>query len=416
MNFETFELKNGLKLIIHVDKSTSLSVFNILYKVGARDENPNKTGLAHLFEHLMFGGSVNVPDYDRVLQKAGGENNAFTNNDITNYYISIPNNNLEIAFYLESDRMLQPAFSAKGLEIQKSVVIEEFKQNYLNQPYGDVSLNLRPLAFKKHPYRWSTIGKNIQQIENIDLTDVKEFFNKYYSPDNAILVIAGNVNPKEVIRLTEKWFGNIEKRNVQSRNLTTEPKQRKKRTKTLERNVSANAIYMAYHMCARNDKNYYASDLITDILSSGRSSRFNINLIKGKKVFSELDAYIHGSTDPGLLLISGKLFPDVSFSHAEEEIKKELNKICTGDFSKRELDKVKNRVIAIQNFSRTDILNKAMELAYFEFLGGAELINTIDTNYSEVSKEQIVNNAKSIFKDTNLSCLYYKSINKNGIS
>lgn len=412
MNYEKFTLENGLRLIIHKDNTSTIAAVNLLYDVGARDENPERTGFAHLFEHLMFGGSVNIPNYDKLLQKAGGENNAFTNNDITNYYVTLPTENIETAFYIESDRMLELAFSQNSLDVQRGVVAEEYKQSYLNQPYGDVSLHLRPLAYKVHPYQWSTIGKSIQHIIDAKLKDVKEFFYKYYAPNNAILVVAGNVETQRIIDLTNKWFGDIPKRNIPVRNLPTEPKQTEKRSILLERPVPSDAIYMAYHMCGRTDKDYFASDLISDLLSNGKSSRFNQKLIKQKKLFSEVDAYIQGAYHPGLFLISGKLYPKTNFQLAENTIKHELSLIQQGKFTDRELQKVKNRVIAMQNFSRTDLLNRAIELAFCEWLGDVSQINKIEESYQNVTKNQILELANKMFTDNNLSCIYYKSVQK----
>ncbi len=412
MRLKKKKLNNGLKIIAHTDYSTPFVVLNILYNVGARDEQEDRTGFAHLFEHLMFGGSLNVSDFDGTLQKAGGENNAFTTNDITNYYITVPPENAEIAFYLESDRMLQLAFSQSGLDVQKSVVAEEFKQSYLNQPYGDVSLFLRPLCYTVHPYKWSTIGKNITHILNAKLSDVKDFFYKYYAPNNAVLVVGGNITSEKAFYLAEKWFGDIPKRTVPKRDLPIEPRQTKKRSMTLERNVPADAKYMAYHMCGRTDEDYYATDLISDLLANGKSSRFNINLIKKKGIFSEADAYIQGTHHPGLLIISAKLHKGIDFETAEAEIKNELNNISKGNFSDNELEKVKNRVLANQNISRTDILNKTMELAYCEWLDSAELINEIENKYRKVSKEDIIKLAENLLVDSNLSCINYKSTEK----
>jgi len=302
IKFDKFTLNNGLKVIVHKDKSTPIVAINLLYNVGSRDENPDKTGFAHLFEHLMFGGSKNIPVYDKPLQQVGGENNAFTNSNITNYYITLPKANIETAFWLESDRMLNLNFSEKSLNVQRNVVIEEYKQRYLNQPYGDVWLMLRPLAYKKHPYRWATIGKDVSHIENASLDDVKEFFYKYYAPNNAILTIAGDVETEQIKKLTEKWFGSIEKRNVPVRNLPVEPEQTEKREMSVTKDVPFNAIYKAYHMCSRNDKNYHATDLISDILANGKSSRFYQSLVKEKKIFSNIDAYITGDNDNGLFV------------------------------------------------------------------------------------------------------------------
>jgi zinc protease len=409
INYDRFTLENGLRVIVYKDKSTPMVAFNILYDVGARDENPNRTGFAHLFEHLMFGGSKNIKNYDTVLQKAGGENNAFTNNDHTNYYITVPKQNIETAFYLESDRMLELAFSRKSLEVQRNVVSEEFRQRYFNQPYGDVSLYLRPLAYKVHPYQWSTIGKEISHITGATLKDVKDFFYKHYAPNNAILVIAGDVETLAMEKLCKKWFVDVPQRNVPVRNLPQEPAQTEKRTLYLERDVPADAIYMAYHMCGRKDKDYFADDLISDLLSNGRSSFFNKNLIKEKKLFPEVEAYIQGSYDPGLFMISGKLFDSTNFETAESEIKNELNKIVNGDFSERDLEKVKNKSLSTQLFSKIGVLNIAMELAYYEWLDDASMINDVEEKILSVKKHDIVRVASEMFRDSNLSCIYYKS-------
>jgi zinc protease len=409
ISFDRFTLDNGLRVLIYHDKTTPMVAFNLLYDVGARDENPERTGFAHLFEHLMFGGSKNIKNYDSVLQKAGGENNAFTNNDHTNYYITVPKQNIETAFYLESDRMLELAFSKKSLDVQRNVVSEEFRQRYFNQPYGDVSLYLRPLAYKSHPYQWSTIGKEIRHITEASLDEVKDFFFKYYAPNNAILVIGGDVDTAKMEKLCKKWFGDIPKRNIPNRNLPIEPEQTEKRIVNLERDVPNNALYMAYHMCGRKDSEYFATDLISDLLSNGRSSLFNLNLIKKQKLFPEVEAYIQGSLDPGLFMINGKLFAETNFETAEAAIKTELDKIINGDFSERELDKVKNKSLSTQLFSKIGVLNVAMELAYYEWLGNAEQINLIEERILGVTKQDITRVADKMFTDKNLSCIYYKS-------
>ncbi|MDE5759785.1 MAG: insulinase family protein, partial [Bacteroides sp.] len=306
MKINKYRLPNGLRLVHHEDRSTQMVALNIVYDVGARDEHPDHTGFAHLFEHLMFGGSVHIPDYDTPLQRAGGENNAWTNNDITNYYLTIPKSNVEIGFWLESDRMLELAFSEQSLEVQRAVVIEEFKQRCLNQPYGDVGHLLRPLAYQKHPYRWPTIGKELSHIANATLAEVKEFFFRFYAPNNAVLAVTGNISWEETVRLTEKWFGPIPRREVPVRQLPQEPMQTAERRQTVERNVPLDALFMAYRMCGRNEADYYAFDILSDILSNGRSSRLTRKLVQEQKLFSSLDAYISGTRDAGLLHISGK--------------------------------------------------------------------------------------------------------------
>lgn len=411
IKFEKFVLENGLKVIFHQDKSTPLACINILYNVGARDENPEQTGFAHLFEHLMFGGSVNIPNYDEPLQMVGGENNAFTTNDITNYYLTLPADNLETGFWLESDRMLSLAFSDKSLEVQRSVVIEEFKQRYLNQPYGDVWLLLRPMAYKAHPYQWDTIGKEISHIENAKMDDVKNFFKKFYCPNNAIMVVAGNVELEEVKRLSEKWFAPIAKGPDNKRNLPVEPAQTEARSLTVERDVPADAIYKAYKMCSRYDKEYYATDLISDILSRGNSSRFHNVLIKEKQLFSDVQAYGLGEFDKGLFVVSGKVAKGVSMEAAEKGIDEELEKMRTELVAANDLTKVKNKMEASHVFGEVEVLNKATNLAISELLGDANMVNQEVEKYLAVTAEQIKEQANFIFRKENCSTLYYKSKN-----
>ncbi|GAB4251277.1 MAG: pitrilysin family protein [Vicingaceae bacterium] len=405
IEFKKHVLNNGLKLIVHKDKSTPVVAFNLLYNVGARDENPNRTGFAHLFEHLMFGGSKHIPNFDKPLQKAGGENNAFTSNDITNYYITIPKNNLETAFWLDSDRMMELAFSPKSLEVQRNVVIEEFKQRYLNQPYGDVWLHLRPLAYKKHPYQWPTIGKEIKHIEDANLSEVKSFFYKFYRPNNAVLSIAGDVDFNEMVALTEKWFGDIPKGEIPIRNYPKEPKQKEYRLLKLERDVPANAIYMAFHMVDRLNPDYYVFDLISDVLSNGQSSRLYNKLIKEKKYFSEIQAYVTGSFDDGLLVISGKLNDNIDFATAELAVWDELSEL--EKIKEEELQKVKNKVESALVFSEVNVLNKAMTLAVFETLGNADWANDEPRKYQNVSIERFKKIAKDTFIKDNCSVLHY---------
>lgn len=405
--FEKFTLTNGLKVIIHQDISTPIVAFNVLYNVGARDEDENHTGFAHLFEHLMFGGSVNIPNFDEPLQKVGGENNAFTSNDITNYYITLPKENLETAFWLESDRMLSLAFTEKSLEVQRQVVIEEFKQNYLNQPYGDVWLLLRPLAYQVHPYKWATIGKEISHIENATMQEVKDFFNTFYTPNNAILSVAGNIELDEIKQLTEKWFGGISSGNNNNRNLPKEPSQKEARRLEVKRKVPANAIYKAYKMCSKTHPDFYATDLLTDILSLGNSSKLYISLIKEQKLFSNINAYVLGSFDDGLLIISGHISENVSFNDAENGIINELEKIKKLAVTPKELEKVKNKVESIQAFSETSVLNKAMNLAINELLGDANKVNTDIEAYRKVAAEDIRRLANEIFNESNCSTLIY---------
>ncbi len=407
IEFEKFTLDNGLKVIVHQDASTPLVAMNILYDVGARDEHPDKTGFAHLFEHLMFGGSVNIPKYDVPLENAGGENNAFTNNDITNYYLTIPKQNMELAFWLESDRMLDLAFSKKSLKVQQNVVIEEFKQSYLNQPYGDVWLLLKPLAYKVHPYQWSTIGKEISHIENATMEDVKSFYKKFYNPNNAIMTIAGNVTTQEIKTLSEKWFGEISPGENYPRNLPAEPVQTEERELKVVREVPFDSIYMVYHICSRKDKDYYATDLISDILSNGYSSRLYASLVKEQRLFSEINAYISGDIDAGLFVINGKLMKGGKMEAAKLAIRNELDKLKQAPAKEEEIQKVKNKIESTLQFSEINILDKAMNLAYSELLGDANYINEEFHKYQEVTGEQILKTAQRIFQNHNCSTLYY---------
>lgn len=409
IKFEKFTLSNGLRVIVHNDTSTPMVCMNILYDVGARDEDPDKTGFAHLFEHLMFGGSVNIPSYDEPLQRVGGENNAFTTNDITNYYLTLPSNNIETAFWLESDRMLSLGFSEKSLEVQRSVVIEEFRQRYLNQPYGDVWLLLKPMAYKVHPYLWATIGKEISHIENARMEDVKAFFHKHYKPVNAIMVLSGDITTEKARPLAEKWFGPIPGGEPNKRNLPQEPVQTEARSLTVEKDVPVDAIYKVFHMCSKYDKEYYTVDLISDILSRGNSSRFHNELLKKQKLFSDINAYVSGDLDNGLFVVSGKLVKGVKMEVAEKAIDAELDKLKTQFVDEKELTKVKNKMESALVFSEMDIMNKAMNLAISEHLGDADMINHEVEKYNAVTASGIQEQAKKIFTKQNSSVLYYLS-------
>lgn len=405
-----YTLANGLRIVHNEDDSTQMVALNLLYDVGARDEDPSHTGFAHLFEHLMFGGSLHIPDYDTPVQNAGGENNAWTNNDITNYYITLPHQNVETGFWLESDRMLSLDFSPKSLEVQRQVVIEEFKQRNLNQPYGDASHLLRELAYESHPYRWPTIGKEIAHIAQATLEEVKDFFYRFYAPNNAILAVTGHISFEETIRLAEKWFGPIPARNISPRQLPAEKPQTAVRRKTVKRKVPVDAIYMAFHMSNRMHPDYYVYDMITDILSNGRSSRFIQSLVQEQKLFTSIDAYISGSLDEGLLHVTGKPVEGVSLEQAEEAIWKELEKMKTVPVSEQELEKVKNRYESEQIFNNINYLNVATNLAFFELTGKAEDINEEVGKYRAVTAEQIQATSARCFVPENCSILYYKAI------
>ena len=382
---------------------------NIVYDVGARDEHPEHTGFAHLFEHLMFGGSAHIPDYDTPLQLAGGENNAWTNNDITNYYLTVPKPNVETAFWLESDRMLELAFSEQSLEVQRGVVMEEFKQRCLNQPYGDVGHLFRPLAFRVHPYRWPTIGKELSHIEQATLDEVKSFFYRFYAPNNAVLAVTGNISWDETVKLTEKWFAPIPRRDVPVRQLPQEPEQTQERRLTVERNVPLDALFMGYHMCSREGADYYAFDILSDILSNGRSSRLNRRLVQEQNIFSGIDAYISGTRDAGLLQISGKPAAGVSLEQAEAAVRKELEELQRSPVDGQELEKVKNKFESTQIFGNINYLNVATNLAWFELTGKAEDIDLEVERYRSVTTEQLHTVAQRAFCENNTVVLYYKS-------
>lgn len=410
VKFERFQLSNGLKVIFHKDTTTPMAVVNVLYDIGARDESEEKTGFAHLFEHLMFGGSINIPDFDTELQKAGGENNAFTSNDITNYYDVLPANNLNTALWLESDRMLSLAFTEKSLEVQRSVVIEEFKQRYLNQPYGDVWLQLRPLAYKKHPYKWATIGKEISHIENATMEDVRAFFKKYYCPANAVLCIAGNFELDFIKERVNYWFSDIDSIRKPARIIPTEPKQTEFRVLEIERNVPASAFYYAFKMAERNHPDYYITDILSDSLSREKSSLLYLKLKKEEQLVSEIAAYITGSIDEGLFIISGKLNDGISFEDFDIALWKVLNEVCLNPIEEKELNSLKIKMQTARAFQEQGILNRAMNLSFFELLGDANGVNEEHLIYEQISCEHIQSCANELFQKTNCSLLKIKAL------
>jgi predicted Zn-dependent peptidase len=407
IQFEKFTLPNGLRVIVHQDLSTPMAVMNIMYDVGARDENPERTGFAHLFEHLMFGGSVHIPDYDEPLQRAGGENNAYTTNDLTNYYIQLPAENLETAFWLESDRMLSLAFSEKSLDVQRKVVCEEFKEHYLNKPYGDVGFKIRELAYKQHPYRWMTIGKELSHIENASLADVKNFFFKHYRPVNAIMVVAGNVTVERVKQLAGKWFGDIPSGEPYRRNLPPEPVQTDARKMETHAAVPLDALYKAWHMYPRLDRRYYITDLLTDILSGGGSSRLYQSLVKEKKLFSNVECYHHGTLDAGLVSFDGKLVKGVKMEDAEKGLQEVLDQMQKEKVSENELQKVKNKTESMIAFEDMSVMSRANSLAFYELLGDASWINDELDRYNSITTDDILMESQTIFRPENSSTLYY---------
>ena len=397
INFEKFQLDNGLRVIVHEDKSTPMIVLDVMYDVGARDEHPGKTGFAHLFEHLMFGGSVNIPSYDEPLQMAGGENNAYTTNDLTNYYCQLPAENIETAFWPESDRMLSLAFDENSLEVQRKVVSEEFKEHYINKPYGDVWHKLRALAYKEHPYKWMTIGQELSHIENATLENVKDFFFEHYTPSNAVLTVAGNINAAHAKELAIKWFGDLPAGNKYNRNIPREPRQTEPNFQEVTADVPLDALYKCWHVCDRLDPRYYAMDLITEILGSGASSRLYEKLVKEKQLFSHISCSHTGSADPGLLVIEGKLIRGISIEEGEKAVMEEVEKI--------KMEKVES-MLAFEDIS---LMNRADNLANYEILGNAQLINEELSHYFAVTAEDIHRESANIFVETNCSTLYYRS-------
>ncbi|MET0299570.1 MAG: pitrilysin family protein [Flavitalea sp.] len=409
IKFDKFTLENGLRVIVHEDQSTPMAIVNVMYDVGARDENPEKTGFAHLFEHLMFGGSVNVDDFETPLQMAGGENNAYTSNDVTNYYIQIPAENLETAFWLESDRMLSLAFNEKSLDVQRKVVSEEFKEHYINKPYGDVWFKMRSMAYEQHPYKWMTIGKELSHIENASLQDVKDFFAKHYNPSNAIMVVAGKVKTEDVKVLTEKWFGDIPPGKKYERNIPQEPKQSAPRRAEVKADVPLDAFYKCWHMESRLDHGYYVADLITEILGGGGSSRLYQSLVKEQKLFSNIDCYHQGTVDRGLLTIEGKLVKGVKLEDAEKAVDEQIAILKRDGITEKELTKVKNKTESAITFEDMSVMARANSLAFYELLGDATLFNADRDKYFAVTAEDILKYSSIIFDENNSNTLYYRS-------
>lgn len=409
IEFDSFTLENGLKVIVHEDPTVQIAAMNILYDVGSRDELSSKTGFAHLFEHLMFGGSINIPSYDEPLQQVGGENNAFTNTDITNYYLTVGADNIETGFWLESDRMLSLSFDPKVLEVQRKVVIEEFKQRYLNQPYGDVWLKLRPLAYHVHPYQWATIGKEISHIEQATVEDVKDFFYSHYLPNNAILVVAGNVKTQQVKDLSAKWFGPIPAGKKRARNLPAEPKQQQKRVAEVRADVPAEALYKAYHMPGRFDIDFHAADLTSDVLGRGDSSRLYQALVKEKQIFNSISCFTMGTIDPGLVVINGRVRQGVELKEAEKGLDEVVANFMILGASDLELEKVKNQALSTIEFGEVELLNRAMNLAFSALSGNVGLVNKERDLINKVNLQDINRMSKQIFREENASVLYYYS-------
>ena len=408
LKFERFTLENGLRVLVHHDDTTPMVAVNVLYDVGARDEEKERTGFAHLFEHLMFGGSVNIPEYDEPLQMAGGENNAYTTNDITNYYIQLPIQNIETAFWLESDRMLSLAFSEKSLDVQRKVVCEEFKEHYINKPYGDAWDHLRELSYTTHPYQWMTIGKELKHIEEARLEDVRAFFQKHYTPQNAILCVAGNVSVELVKQLSEKWFGPIPAGNKYERNITPEPEQNGARQQTVFADVPLDALYKAWHIGPRLSTEYYTADLITEIMGNGFASRLYQRLVKEQQLFSNISCYHTGSHDPGLVIVDGKIIVGKSIEDANAAVEKEMQELVSGGVTEDELQKAKNKIEAMIAFEDMALLSRANNIAFYELLGDASMINDEWSKYQAVTQQMLKEAAAKIFRTENCNTLFYK--------
>jgi predicted Zn-dependent peptidase len=411
IGYDRFVLDNGLRVLVHEDHSTPMAVVNIMYDVGSKDEDPNKTGFAHLFEHLMFGGSINIEDYDEPLQRAGGENNAYTTNDLTNYYCQLPAQNIETAFWLESDRMLSLAFSEKSLEVQRKVVCEEFKEHYINKPYGDAWHKMRELAYEVHPYRWMTIGKELSHVEDARIEDVKQFFFKHYTPANAILVVAGNVKAADIRPLAQKWFGGIPGGEKYMRNIPVEPKQTKARLLEVYEDVPLDALYKTWHIDSRLEKGYYIADLISEVLGGGTSSRLYQSLVKEQKLFSNIECYHFGSVERGLFTIEGKLVKGVKMQDAENAINEIVASMQSEKITEAELEKVKNKTESVIAFEDMSVMNRANSLAFYELLGDADLMNKELSKYQSITAEDILDYSKVIFDTNNSNTLHYHSKN-----
>lgn len=412
ISFEKFTLANGLQVIVHEDPATTMAVVDVIYNVGSRDEDENLTGFAHLFEHLMFGGSENIPLFDTPLQKVGGENNAFTTPDLTNYYISVPAQNIETAFWLESDRMKQLAFNTQSLETQRKVVIEEFKQRYLNQPYGDVWLKFRPMIYQQHPYRWPTIGAGIQHIEEAQMSDVRAFFKKHYVPSNAVLVVAGRVKVDQIKALAEKWFAPIDAGIKPNRKLPQEPEQSEDRRMEIAGDVPANRIYKAYPVIGRYEPGYYAIDLMSDLLGRGESSYLYEHLVQKQRIFDSIGTYQTSSIDPGLLIIQGQVSDDVKIEEAEKALEKALQDFAASQIIEKDLQMVKNQSEASLVFGEVEVLNRAMNLAMAANAGDVNLVNEESEKIAKVQAADLEKWAQRLFIQGKSNTLLYKKIAK----
>ena len=407
IEYSEHTLTNGLRVVAHKAPRTEMAAVNILYRVGARNENPSRTGFAHLFEHLMFRGTKAVPDFDTPLHKASAENNAFTNNDYTDYYITLPRENVETALWLEADRMAGLDITPEKLEAEKRVVIEEYNQRYLNQPYGDQWLLMREMAYKVHPYRWPTIGLSPEHVAGATLADVRAFYERYYNPSNAILSVAADIAPDEIFRMAEKWFADIPPAERSVDNIPVEPLQSAVRRMEVEREVPATALTIAFQMGARTSRNYYACDILSDILAGGSSARMYESLVREKRLFSSVNAYITGDLDPGLFVVTGHLLPEVSVEAGESALWGELRRLCEEPVGDYELDKVRNKFEAETTFGELNVMNKAMNLGFYDMLGDLPLINREVGIFRSFGAEELAREARETFLPERSSTLIY---------
>lgn len=409
ITFRKHKLANGLQILYHQTADSAITVFNLLYKVGARNEQPHRTGLAHLFEHLMFEGSLHISDFDRPLQLAGGENNAFTSNDITNYYITLPSNNVETAFWLESDRMLGLNLTQEKIDIQKKVVIEEYNQRYTSQPYGDVFSLLRPQVYKVHPYQWPTIGKDMQHIREVSKAELETFFQAHYAPNNAILSVVTNLPFEQITDLAEKWFGPIPAQKLSSAHYQQEPEQTKSTFQEVNRNVPLDALIKAFPMSDHLSSGYFAADALSDVLSNGKSARLHQKLVKEKALFHAINAYITGDMDRGMLVVTGHVAPGITLTQANTAVQEELETLRTEPIPETELLKIKNKFESGQRMGRMHSLNKAMNIAYYQALGDATLYNNQVPMYQSLTTSDLHREAAKLFAEQNTNTLFYRS-------
>jgi predicted Zn-dependent peptidase len=409
VNFERFVLSNGLRLLFHPDPTTPMATVCVTYNTGTKNEDPDKTGFAHLFEHLMFSGSKNAPNFDDIIQNAGGENNAFTNQDMTVYYDIVPLDNLETAIWIEADRMQNLKLTQKSLNRERKVVVEEFKETCVDEPYGDIWHHIGPLLYKDHPYSVPTIGKEISHIENAELADIESFYKNFYCPSNAILSVSANISANEVYKLVEKYFGEIPAGNPQLLPIPQERKQTDARSLTVESKVPTPAIFMIFHSAARKTEAYYQDEVLSDILGEGDASLIYKKLVKEKEIFSEADVYITGTIDPGLFILEGKLNEQISFEIAERALWEMLEELKSKALAEKELLRLQNRIEHNLEFAEVTAFHKAVNLGYYELLGNADWINEEGAKYMNISVEDLQNRALELFDPNKVSMIYYRS-------